>query len=556
MTPSLALLCVSAGATLVAFGLYKLAELVYKNISSPLQNLPGPPSSSWVYGNFREILQADPSVVHEKWVEQYGQTFKYAGLGNVPRLFTLDTKALAHILSHTDTFQKSKVMRDNICRIAGPGMFVVEGDTHKLQRKILNPAFGPAQIRALTDIFVAKALQLRDAWTAELASAGVIMGKDDNGQELKQARVDVHSGLNRATLDIIGSAGFNYEFNALSKRKNELSDALAELFNIGGGGRLMLMLQGRIPLLRAIPTARKRSLEIAQKTMDRIGRQLILDAKADLVAAEKNGASQGARKNRDLFSLLLRANVSTDGKRLSDEDVLAQIPTFFLAGHDTTSSAVTWALFQLTQSPDVQAKLRAELRSVDTETPDMDELNALPYLDKVVREVMRVHPPGANTGRNAVRDDIIPLAQSFVDRNGVEQHEIRIRKGDGIFIPILAINRSKALWGEDAHEFKYRPDRWDNLPESVANIPGIWAHQLTFLAGPRACIGYRFSLIEIKAILFTLVRTFQFELAVPVQDVKHVMTIVQRPVLASDPDGGNQMPLLLKLARDEHALPL
>ncbi|KII91513.1 hypothetical protein PLICRDRAFT_105725 [Plicaturopsis crispa FD-325 SS-3] len=548
MAPSIALLAVSASGTLLTFGLYKLAELLYGNLSSPLRNLPGPPSTSWALGNSKEIQQADPSVVHEKWVEQYGQTFKYAGLGNVPHLFTLDTKALSHILSHTDTFQKSKAMRYNLSRIVGPGVLVVEGDAHKLQRNIMNPAFGPAQVRALTDIFVAKAHQLRDVWAAELEDGGKILGEDDHGQTIKQARIDVLPELNRATLDIIGLAGFNYKFDALSKRKTELNDALVALFQAAGKGRLMMLLQGWIPSLRGIPTASKRSMDKSQGIMQRIGMQLIVDAKADLVAAEKDGA--GAGKNRDLFSLLLRANVSTDGKRLSDEDVLAQIPTFFVAGHETTSSAVTWSLFQLAQSPDVQAKLRAELRSVDTETPDMDELSALPYLDKVVREVMRVHAPIAHGGRTAMRDDVIPLAQPFVDRNGVERYEIHIRKGDGIFIPILAINRSKALWGEDAHEFK--PDRWDNLPESVTSIPSIWGHQLTFLAGPRACIGYRFSVIEIKALLFALVRTFEFELAVPAEDIKHkVILVVQRPVVTSDPNGGNQMPLLLRLARDE-----
>ena len=90
-----------------------------------------------------------------------------------------------------------------------------------------------------------------------------------------------------------------------------------------------------------------------------------------------------------------------------------------------------------------------------------------------------------------------------------------ISKGDPIFIPILAMNRSRELWGPDAHEFKYvafrlcgllcsltcpatdcRPERWKNLPDAVSRIPGVWGHLLTFLGGPRACIGYRFSLVE------------------------------------------------------------
>lgn len=87
----------------------------------------------------------------------------------------------------------------------------------------------------------------------------------------------------------------------------------------------------------------------------------------------------------------------------------------------------------------------------------------------------------------------------------------RVCKGQTIQIPILALNRSKEIWGEDAREFKYvfisiffrtrpiatnRPERWESAPEAAASIPGVWGHMLTFIGGPRACIGYRFSLVE------------------------------------------------------------
>jgi len=71
---------------------------------------------------------------------------------------------------------------------------------------------------------------------------------------------------------------------------------------------------------------------------------------------------------------------------------------------------------------------------------------------------------------------------------------IRVSKGDPIFIPILAINRSEAIWGADAAEFK--PERWASLPDAASQVPGVWGHLMTFIGGPRACIGYRFSLVE------------------------------------------------------------
>ncbi|KAJ7108384.1 cytochrome P450, partial [Mycena crocata] len=110
-------------------------------------------------------------------------------------------------------------------------------------------------------------------------------------------------------------------------------------------------------------------------------------------------------------------------------------------------------------------------------------------------------------------------------------------------IPILAMNRAKSIWGPDAHESK--PERWKSETPISNSLPGIWGHMLTFL-GPRVCIGYRFALIEMKALLFTLVRAFEFELTVSVRDVRRKMTAIQRPVLKSEPTAGIQLPLLVK----------
>ncbi|KII91550.1 hypothetical protein PLICRDRAFT_51689 [Plicaturopsis crispa FD-325 SS-3] len=544
MAPSTFLLS-SVGLTLLTLGVYNVAKFLYRRSTSPLHQLPGPANPSWVSGNLRDIFNADPLALHEQWVEEFGPTLKYAGYLNAATLLTMDTKALGHILSRTDIYQKSEPMKYDLGRILGAGLLIVEDDQHKLQRKIMNPAFGPAQVRALTEIFVTKAIQLRDLWTSIIEKdAGT---SEKTPEAVQQSRVDVMSGLGRMTLDVIGIAGFGYDFGALADKENELSRAFSRMFTQEGMS-ILGMLQLFVPILRCIPTARSRVVDSARGTMNRIGQKLLADAKARFVLSEKDGVVQ-AEKSRDLLSLLVRANTSNNGQALSDDDVLAQVPTFFIAGHETSSTAVTWALYQLALCPDVQTKLRAELRGVSTDTPDMDELNQLPYFDKVVRETMRVHSPVTSTFRVPVKDDFIPLSKPFVDRNGVQRNGIHIAKGNGVIIPILSINRSKELWGEDALEFK--PDRWDNLPESVTSIPSVWAHQLTFIAGPRACIGYRFSLVEIKALLFTLVRAFEFEPAVPASDITKKTTITQRPILRSEPEKGGQMPLFIRLARDD-----
>lgn len=187
-------------------------------------------------------------------------------------------------------------------------------------------------------------------------------------------------------------------------------------------------------------------------------RKKIQIAKAALEAS-KDGAQERLH-GRDLLTLLVKANMAsdiTDSQRLSDENVLAQVPTFLVAGYETTSVATTWCLFSLSQALDAQQKLREELMTMSTDTPSVDDLTALPYLDAVIRETLRLHPPIHTSIRVAEKDDVIPLDTLYVDAKGRTHDYVRVTKGTIIDVPIVALNRSKELWGDDAHEFK--PER-------------------------------------------------------------------------------------------------
>ncbi|KAK2460650.1 hypothetical protein APHAL10511_007120 [Amanita phalloides] len=522
--------------SLAAYPLFKLAEYIYREYNSPLRRLPGPDSPSWIYGNFKEIWENDNSVVHERWVATHGPTLKYKGLFGMTRLFTMDTKALTHILMNGN-YQKPESSRYHLRQLLGEGLLVAEGDKHRQQRRIMNPAFGPYQIRELTEIFVDKAIELRDALEVELT------------KQEGAARVDILPWLSKTTLDVIGLAGFNYNFNSLSSvtDTNELRNAFSTLFKAGGRLPLIPFIREMFPVLRFLPAERDAETKKARLTMDRIGNDLLKRSQAAAMAEKDASGAKDSRKGRDLLSLLVRANVTTDlpdDQRMNDDDVVAQVPTFLVAGHETTSVGTTWALYALTQHPHAQEELREELISVSSDNPTMDELNALPYLDAVVRETLRIHAPVPSSFRVAKQDDVIPLETPIKDLDGNVLDHIRVNKGQVLFIPILAINRAVSIWGEDAGEFK--PERWKSIPKAASSIPGVWGNLLTFLGGHHACIGYRFSIIEMKALLFTLIRAFEFQLAVPPAEIKKKTSVVQRPVLASDPEAKNQMPLLIK----------
>jgi len=393
----------------------------------------------------------------------------------------------------------------------------------------MNPAFAPQQVRELAEIFVEKALELRDIWSAE------IVKHDGVGP------IECLSWMSRITLDIIGLAGFNYKFNALTlgPAKNELLKSVSNIFQAGQTPTIIPTLRARFPVLRfkflsaSIDTER----ENANAVMSRIGIDLLNLTKDDYKRDKSSS-------RKDILSLLVRANDLPEGQRLRDENVMGQIPTFLIAGHGTTAITITWALYSLTQNKQIQTKLRQELSKISTDNPTMDDLNGLPYLDAVVRETLRLYPAVHNLFRAAAKDDCIPLSKPFTDRKGIVKNEIRIRKGQSIVIPVAIINRDKSIWGEDSAEFN--PERWENIPDAATSIPGAWANLMTFNGGPRACIGFRFALIEIKAVLFTLIRAFEIDLAVSGKDIGTNTANLNLPMLLTDAHNSIQMPLLVR----------
>ncbi|KAJ7676075.1 cytochrome P450 [Mycena polygramma] len=522
--------------TVASYVVYLVVKTLHAHLTSPLQNLPGPPAAHWFYGNTQELVKDQFSGLIERWVAQYGNTFRIHRILGKCDLLTTDTKAIQHMLTATSIYQKSDVAREALARIVGPGILVVENEDHKRQRKIMNPAFGPKEVRALTDIFVYKSIELRDIWIKQAAQNGGV------------ARVEALGMLSKTSLDIIGLAGFNYDIHALEAEDDAAPDELIEAFerlcSLQTGISIWRIMRQQFPILRHIRTKSDRIATESQAQMMSIGRRILQDSKQE---AEEGGTFDEGR-GRDLLSLLVRANTAkdiSDSQRLSEEDVLAQVPTFLVAGHETTSTAVTWALLALTQNIAAQTRLREELLAVTTDQPTLDELDSLPYMDCVVRETLRLHSPVTDINRIALQDDVVPLDTPYIDTHGVAHQTLQIKKGQLIFIPITSVNRDVTIWGSDAMEFK--PERWDNDAPVSKPIPGIYSHMMTFISGPRSCIGFRFALAEIKALLFTLIRSFAFELAVPRAEIGQKDTgIVIRPILLSHPEAGTQLPLLVK----------
>ncbi|EJD39284.1 cytochrome P450 [Auricularia subglabra TFB-10046 SS5] len=496
------------------YGAYLVASFAYaywRHTRSPLRKLPGPrEGASWLTGHQGLMFEGENMQIQEGWLEKYGGTFSTRGALGRYELITSDTRAMTHILFATHVFQKPISDRVGLKTIIGHSMLSAEGEEHRDQRRILNPAFGHAHVREMMDTFLDVSTQMTEIWQNKCLAGG------------GSAQVDVLSWLSRATLDALGKAGFDYDFNSLSEadEKNELAEALDGIMRVDvtSAMHVKTLLNNMFPVIRKLfPDERARRFDHSRQKMFEIGMGIVQEKKR-VILSELAGTGRIDKKavgGKDVMSLLLQANLAHDlepSQRLSDAEAVSQIPLFVVAGHETTSNSTTWAMYALATFPEMQKNLREELQQVGTDRPTLEMLNALPYLDKIVRETLRLHMVVAFQPREAFQDDVIPLSKPITDVDGNVLTQLRVQKGDQIQLPIWAINRSKDIWGPDADQF--RPDRWDNLPEAASTIPGISPNLMSFIGGPRGCIGHRFAVAEMKALLFHIVRGFEFRFAV------------------------------------------
>lgn len=217
--------------------------------------MSGPRRDHWFWGSLQKIIDAPPMAQHALWAKEYGSTFRYSTIFNLQRFYTEDTTALAYILSHSDLFQKPSQTRKGLADMLGNGLLVAEGHDHKRQRKVLNSSFSPAAVRDMVPIFFEKGYQLRDKMLAMIDDESIECAPTPTLESDKVPggrKIDVMKYLAQATLDVIGIAGFDYDFNALTDPKNELAEAYREMFALGQSLTFMAVFQALVPGARLI----------------------------------------------------------------------------------------------------------------------------------------------------------------------------------------------------------------------------------------------------------------------------------------------------------------
>ncbi|KAJ2931689.1 hypothetical protein H1R20_g5421, partial [Candolleomyces eurysporus] len=497
--------------------------------SNTLANVHGPGGASFLQGHYSLLFNNDAWSYHRSLAQQHGRAFRVKGTFGQDVLYTYDPKAMHHILlKDQHMYEEPEVFSSNATVTFGPGVLSVVGDRHRKQRKMLNPVFSVTHLRHMVPTFFGVAKQLGDTF----------MKKASKGPQ----EIDMVTWMTRAALEIVAQSGLGTSFSPVTEEHPEHSfiTAVKEL------GPLMTVLL--LPRLLVVPPVFKYNLggawlqrlvvnlvpwKAVHQMRDVI--DTMHQTSLDIFEQKRNALAQDdsdVEQRQDIMSILMRENKKASLEdRLSDAEVLGQM-----------------SIHQ-----DVQSKLRAELREAYEnfgDEPDHDQLVGLPYLDAVCRETLRLFPPVATILRETQVDAMLPFSTPVKGSKNEEMSEVLIPRGSAILISILASNTDPEIWGSDSYEWK--PERWlSPHPKAVtdAHIPGVYSNLMTFSGGGRSCIGFKFSQLEMKVILYTLIRQLQFSL--PEQKIYWQMTVISSPTI--DPtlsDLRPQMPLLVSLAEE------
>ena len=345
---------------------------------------------------------------------------------------------------------------DELRPLLGDGIFVSEGDLWTRQRRLLAPEFRKKEVGRFVPSIVTSAEQLFAEWDARLA----------------RGPLDVTHDMMRLTLWVIGRAMFRGEFLEQAERIGHALEVCLE--------QATLRMLGMGLYKSWMPTPGNLRAKRAERELDAIV--------MDIIDKAHREPSDGT----DVLSRMIRARDPETGAAMSDKQLLDETKSLILAGHETTSLALSWAFYLLARHPEIEARLFEEVdRVLGDETPRAEHLPELVYTRMVFLETMRLYPPVPGVSRRVAEADVI---------DGV-----RLDADDVTVISAYVTHRHPEYWPD--------PERFD--PERFAPdaIDGIEPYSyFPFLLGRRACLGEHFAMVEGVVLLAMLARRYRLSL--------------------------------------------
>ena len=417
--------------------------------------------------------------IRQFWRDRTGFLTRQAALGDVSffrmggqPVFLVNHPDLIRdlLVVNADKFIKGRALQ-RAKVLLGDGLLTSESEFHLRQRRMIQPAFHRARIADYSRSMVEYAERMTAGW-----ASGEVR--------------DIDREMMHLTLQIVARTLFSSNVDDDADEIGEALTALVELFNF-----LMLPFS---EWLERLPLPHSRRFRSARDTLDRIMYSIIDERR-------RSGIDKG-----DLLSMLLSAQDEADGTAMTDKQVRDEVLTLFLAGHETTANALTWTWYLLSQHPDAESRLHAELdSSLDGRSPSIDDLAELKFTEAVLAESMRLYPPAWTLGRLAIAE-----------------HEIggyKIPIGSMVMASQWVMHRDKRFW-EEADRFI--PERWESQSVKEAGQRNIY---FPFGGGSRRCIGEGFAWAEGILLIAAIARNWKLSLDPKEQiDVKPMITLRPR----------------------------
>jgi len=417
--------------------------------------VPPGPRGLPVLGSLLDVRR-DPAGVFMRAALQFGDVVHFK-IGPRRGFLITNPADVRHVLQDNARNYHKSPLYQKLRMFLGNGLLTSEDEFWLRQRRIAQPAFHRQRVAELAVEMAAAARETAAQWQAP-ASSGQI--------------VDVAEEMMRLTRTVVLRALLGGELGPFGDRIDQAWSVINEYI-----GQSFWSLG----LMDWLPTPKKRRFAAA--------RQVLRGAVVHVIAERRRRPSG----HSDLLSMLLEARDEETGERMTDEQLRVEVTTFLLAGQETTSLALTWIWYLLSQHPGARLRLEEELDTVlGARPPGYADLANLPYTRMVIDEAMRLYPPAWGFSRQALADD--------------ELGGFHLPRGWMAFVVPYVQHRLPALWDEPE---VFDPERFS--PARSADRPKF--AYLPFGAGPRQCIGNQFALIETHLTVATLAQRYQLRLA-------------------------------------------
>jgi enediyne biosynthesis protein E7 len=415
------------------------------------QIAPGP-RGDLLLGNLREFRR-DVVGLMLRSAQEYGNVVRFH-LGPF----------VVHLLNHPDhvehvlqsgarNYDKATRSSAKIRAISGDSLLTSNGELWKRQRRLMQPSFHRQRIAGMAAEMIGFTDAMLQRWQTHLA----------NGEAL-----DIAAEMMRLTYSIVGKTLLGADVGGdATAIERAMETMLAHTYRSWGN---------LVDVPAFIPTPSNVRFRHALQAVDQIVYRIIAEHRAD-----------GSTTNSNLLSVLLQVRDEQTGDGLSDNELRNETITFLLAGHETTANALAWTFYLLSQNPEVEQQLRAELSAVlSGRAPTVEDLAHLTLTTMVIQEAMRLYPPIWAIERRAIADDVIG--------------GFHIPADSSVVISPYVLHRNENFW-PDAERFD--PTRFNSRPR--AYIP--------FGSGPRFCIGNEFAMMEARLIVPMVMQACHLELA-------------------------------------------